>query len=60
MLEYCKTILSKVSFHMELFEKELRKALAELAGQEAKELMNWCYATFDAKYFPVLNRYFAH
>jgi hypothetical protein len=59
MLEYCKMILSKVSFSKELFEKELKKALNELLNQEeVKEFMNWCYNNFNTTYSNILKRYF--
>ena len=36
MLEYFKTILSKVSFSKYLFEKELRKAIKVLVAEELR------------------------
>lgn len=59
MLEYVKSILSKVSFHKELFEKELKKAIKMLVPHEVSELKNWCYSKFGSSYEPVLNRCFA-
>ena len=38
MLNYVKTVLTKVSFSALLFEKELRKALKLLIGEEVNEL----------------------
>ena len=38
MLNYAKTVLTKVSFNALLFEKELRKALKLLIGEEVNEL----------------------
>ncbi len=58
MLEYVKTILQKVSFDRQLFEKELRKALQELVEDEVKQLKAWCYAQFGRMYRVVLNRCF--
>ena len=46
MLDYCKIILTRVSFDARLFEKELRKALRMLLETEVIELRSWCYATF--------------
>lgn len=58
MLEYVKTILSKVSFHKDLFEKELKKAISMLIPEEIKELKSWCYNKFAASYLNILNRCF--
>ncbi len=58
MLEYFKTILSKVSFSKFLFEKELRKAIKALVDEELRELQKWCYKKFGDVYQAVLNRCF--
>lgn len=58
MLEYIKTILGKVSFSKELFEKELRKAINMLVPTEVEELKKWCYAKFSTVYAEILNRNF--
>ncbi len=58
MLEYVKTILVKVSFDKNLFEKELRKALASLIDEDINELRRWCYAQFYDTYPRVLERCF--
>lgn len=47
MLEYCKTVLAKVSFDKSLFEKELKKALQSLIPEEIKQLREWCYSNFS-------------
>lgn len=57
MLEYSKTILSKVSFDRQLFEKELRKAIAILEGQ-VEELRQWCYQKFGDQYQNILDQNF--
>ncbi|GLB51619.1 hypothetical protein NBRC110019_06580 [Neptunitalea chrysea] len=41
MLEYTKTILSKVSFDAVLFKKELEKAVKRLLPYEIEELRLW-------------------
>jgi hypothetical protein len=41
MLEYCKTILYKVSFSKKLLMKEYRKARYWLAPHEASQLKAW-------------------
>lgn len=59
MLEYFKTILSKVSFDKRLFEKELRKAIKALVAHEVNLLKDWCYQNFGHQYKPILNQCFA-
>lgn len=59
MLEYFKTILSKVSFDKRLFEKELRKAIKTLVDKEVSILKEWCYLNFGPQYPLVLNQCFA-
>lgn len=58
MLEYCKTILHKVSFDGRLFEKELKKAIASLIPNEVVALRDWCYDQFGQIYEAVLNKCF--
>ena len=58
MLEYCKTILSRVSFDRSLFEKELIKAISNLIHKELVALKKWCYKKFSNLYLTVLDRHF--
>jgi len=58
MLNYFKTILSRVSFDALLFEKELRKAIKSLIADEVQELKSWCYANFGNEHEAILNRCF--
>ncbi len=58
MLEYVKTILSKVSFDAVLFEKELRKGIKLLIRDEVEELRKWCYSNYNREYQQVLQRCF--
>lgn len=58
MLNYFKTILSKVSFDVKLFEKELNKAINTLIEKEVKELKDWCYDNFGESHRLVLQRCF--
>jgi hypothetical protein len=58
MLNYVKTVLTKVSFDARLFEKELRKAIKMLIGDEIQELKNWCYTRFGDQHKAILNRCF--
>lgn len=41
MLEYCKIILSKISFDKKLFRKEYKKTFSYLELQEHNELKRW-------------------
>lgn len=59
MLEFKKNILTKVSFDLELFEKELRKAIRWINPTEVTELRDWCYNQFDENFNPILNKVFA-
>ena len=58
MLNYVKTVLTKVSFDALLFEKELRKAMKMLIADEINELKRWCYARFGNEHEAILNRCF--
>ena len=57
MLNYVKTVLTRVSFDASLFEKELRKAIKMLIGEEVQELRRWCYLNFG-NHQAILNRCF--
>lgn len=58
MLEYFKTILSKVSFDKRLFEKELKKAIKALVPREINVLKEWCYQHYGHQYQPILQTCF--
>lgn len=58
MLNYVKNVLTKVSFDAKLFEKELRKAIELLIGEEIQELKQWCYNRFGNEHEAILNRCF--
>ena len=58
MLNYVKTVLTKVSFDALLFEKELKKAIEILIGAEIQELKQWCYTRFGNQHEAILNRCF--
>ncbi len=58
MLNYVKTILSKVSFDKALFEKELRKAISILVPVEVSELKKWCIQKFGHLYRRVISSCF--
>lgn len=59
MLEYFKTILSKVSFDRWLFEKELKKAIKSLVPSEILNLRDWCYDQFGQIYQSILDKCFS-
>lgn len=54
-LEYAKFILAKVSFDINLFRKELTKALKNLIEEEKKELVEWVRQNYEQQYKYVLN-----
>lgn len=58
MLRYFKQILKKVSFNRELFEKELKKAIRVLSGEELIEFRDWCFNEFRNQYNGILVRNF--
>ena len=58
MLDYFKSILTRVSFDARLFEKELLKAIRTLVVNEVQELRIWCYANFRVEHGAILNRCF--
>lgn len=58
MLNYFKSILTRVSFDALIFEKELRKAIKSLIGEELSELKAWCYTNFGNQHETILNRCF--
>ena len=57
MLNYVKTILTKVSFDKSLFEKELSKAVEKLTTNDLSELRSWCYVNFS-EYADILEKMF--
>jgi hypothetical protein len=59
MLEYAKIILQKVSFDALLFEKELRKALADLGKDEPGKLYAWCMDFFGDTYPEIIQKAFS-
>jgi hypothetical protein len=54
MFDYTKAVLSKVSFDVQLFSKELEKAITRLLPYEIEELMIW--VGFLVKQNPQLNQ----
>lgn len=53
-LDYTKMILQKVSFNVELFRKELKKALNSLVKPEAEALRKWALENYFLLASPVV------
>ena len=58
MLEYTKTILTKVSFDKTLFKKELEKSLYNLEPKEIHKLKLWLNQKYNRKYPEIIEEYF--
>jgi hypothetical protein len=54
MLEFCKKVLTNVSFDRFLFKKELHKAIKWVKKDELKTLKEWCMKTFGYKYEDII------
>jgi hypothetical protein len=54
MLEFCKEVLTKVSFDQMLFRKELKKAIRWLKQMELVQLKNWCLEHFGSQYREII------
>jgi hypothetical protein len=58
MLEYCKTVLQKVSFSPALFGKELRKSIKWIQKDEIFIFRAWCILTFGDIYLEIIQEAF--
>lgn len=58
MLEYCKTVLQKVSFSPFLFGKELSKSINWLTKDELFILKTWTIMTFGDIYPEIIHETF--
>ncbi len=54
MLDFCKKVLTNVSFDRLLFKKELRKAIKWVKKDELIQLREWCLAQFGHKYNDII------
>lgn len=54
MFQYTKSVLMKVSFDVNLFYKELQKALTQLLPHEIEELKDWLESLVTER--PELNK----
>jgi hypothetical protein len=59
MLEFCKSVLSKVSFDRQLFAKELRKSVRWLKNEELKALRDWCLGRYGNRYGDLIQETFS-
>ena len=58
MLEFCKSVLTKVSFDRLLFKKELQKAITWVKKEELVLLRDWCMRKFGYKYSDIISTSF--
>jgi len=59
MLDFCKEVLTKVSFDRILFRKELQKAIRWLNRDELVQFRQWCLDTFGSRYREIIVASFA-
>ena len=59
MLEFCKTVLKRVSFDRQLFARELTKSFSWLPHDEALALKSWALATYSNKHTQLIMTAFA-
>ena len=59
MLEFCKTVLSRVSFDRRLFAKELKKSFQWLSREDAEALRQWAMAQYSPKHAHAIAAAFA-
>jgi hypothetical protein len=59
MLEFCKNVLTKVSFDRLLFAKELKKSIKWLSREELVQLRSWCIQRFGAMYGDLIHESFS-
>ena len=58
MLEFCKKVLTNVSFDRILFRKELLKAIKWVKKEELIQLREWCVRKFGYKYGDIIQTSF--
>ena len=54
MLDFCKKVLTNVSFDRFLFKKELQKAIKWVSKEELVHLRDWCMSKFGYKYEDII------
>ncbi|MGY8888726.1 MAG: hypothetical protein ACKVJY_06765 [Flavobacteriales bacterium] len=60
MLEFCKTVLVKVSFDKALFAKELKKSVRWLKKSEIHNLRDWCLKRYGEIYGDLIHATFSN
>tara|TARA_B100000768_G_scaffold144585_1_gene137164 strand:+ start:587 stop:784 length:198 start_codon:yes stop_codon:yes gene_type:complete len=60
MLEFCKSVLSKVSFDRALFAKELKKSVRWLKRSEIQNLQDWCIKGYGEVYGDLITSTFSN
>jgi hypothetical protein len=58
MLEFCKNVLTKVSFDRKLFQKELKKSIKWLSKEDLLQLKSWCMQRFGGMYGDLIQETF--
>lgn len=58
MLEFCKSVLQKVSFDHLLFKKELNKSIQWINQSDAENLRQWCLEMYGNKYSSIIHSAF--
>jgi hypothetical protein len=58
MLEFCKKVLTNVSFDRMLFLKELQKSIQWVKKDELAALREWCLNQFGHRYGDEINASF--
>ncbi len=58
MLEYTKTVLKKVSFDKDLFNKELSKSIKWLEENDIHELKHWVIENYYHLHKEIINSIF--
>ena len=59
MLEFCKTVLTRVSFDRRLFARELNKCFRWLSKDDARALKTWALTQYQHKYGHLITTAFA-
>ena len=59
MLDFCKTVLTRVSFDQRLLAKELKKSFKWLSREDAESLRQWAMAQYRHKYSHLIATTFA-
>jgi len=58
MLEFCKSVLQKVSFDHSLFQKELTKSIQWVNQTELENLRQWCMQTYGSQHGLIIQQAF--